>query len=222
MKSLSSGTAYPADIALLRFAGLMMEQRKYREAVKIGRDFLERFPSHAEKTRAEMLVAQATANLSAPRYLIGVLIPRSGPLAAFGDKVLRGAQLALHEHNLQNPDNRAEVIVKDCEGSPEKTNAAMAELASQGIVAAIGPLLTKSVEALAPSLDKLKVPVITPAASGPGITELSPWIFRNAITNASQARRRPSTPSSSNSENSSSSTPMTHTARTFPASSQKS
>ncbi|MEK6697798.1 MAG: penicillin-binding protein activator [Nitrospirota bacterium] len=187
LKSLSSGTAYPADIALLRFAGLMMEQRKYREAVKIGRDFLERFPSHAEKTRAEMLVAQATANLSAPRYLIGVLIPRSGPLAAFGDKVLRGAQLALHEHNLQNPDNRAEVIVKDCEGSPEKTNAAMAELASQGIVAAIGPLLTKSVEALAPSLDKLKVPVITPAASGPGITELSPWIFRNAITNASQA-----------------------------------
>jgi branched-chain amino acid transport system substrate-binding protein len=65
--------------------------------------------------------------------------------------------------------------------------AALKELTSKDIVAAVGPLLTKEVEALAPALEKLRVPVITPAASGPGIGTLSPWIFRNALTNAGQA-----------------------------------
>src|SRR6185369_3688694 len=38
-----------------------------------------------------------------------------------------------------------------------------------------------------PGLAKVKVPVITPAASGEGVGKLSPWLFRNALTNASQA-----------------------------------
>jgi ABC-type branched-subunit amino acid transport system substrate-binding protein len=80
-----------------------------------------------------------------------------------------------------------ELLVKDTEGSPEKTVAALTELASKDIVAAIGPLLTKEAEALVPSLEKLKVPVITPAASGEGIGTISPWLFRNALTNSIQA-----------------------------------
>jgi branched-chain amino acid transport system substrate-binding protein len=33
----------------------------------------------------------------------------------------------------------------------------------------------------------VKVPVITPAASGEGLGKLSPWLFRNALTNSTQA-----------------------------------
>jgi ABC-type branched-subunit amino acid transport system substrate-binding protein len=80
-----------------------------------------------------------------------------------------------------------ELLVKDTEGSPEKTVAALSELSSRNIVAAIGPLLTKEAEALVPSLEKLKIPVITPAASGEGIGTISPWLFRNALTNSIQA-----------------------------------
>ncbi len=186
LRSLSSGTAYPADVALLRLAGLLMEQRKYKDAIKISRDFLERFPAHPEKMRAEMLSADATAQLTAPRYFLGVLVPQSGQLAFFGDRVLKGVQLAINLYNAKETDNRAGLLVKDTEGSPEMAVAALTELASKDVVAAVGPLLTKEVEALAPALDKLRVPVITPAASGAGIGTLSPWIFRNALTNAGQ------------------------------------
>jgi ABC-type branched-subunit amino acid transport system substrate-binding protein len=134
-----------------------------------------------------MLINEATSRLSAPRYLIGALVPQSGQGAFFGDRVLKGIQLAVHAYNLKEPDNRVEVIVKDTEGSPEKAVAALTELAHKGVVAAIGPLLTKEAEAIAPVLEKLQVPVITPAASGPGIGQLSPWLFRNALTNATQA-----------------------------------
>ena len=83
--------------------------------------------------------------------------------------MLRGIQLAVHSYNLKNPENRVEILVKDTEGSPDKAAAALSELASKGIVAAIGPLLTREVEALAPIIQKLQVPVITPAASGAGL-----------------------------------------------------
>jgi ABC-type branched-subunit amino acid transport system substrate-binding protein len=166
----------------------MIEQKKYHEAVKLAKDFLAKFPTHPEKTRAEMIEVDATAQLSAPRYSLGALIPQTGPAAFYGDRVLRGIQLAVHSYNLKNADKRVEILVRDTEGSPDKAAAALSELAPQGIVAAIGPLLTREVEALAPITQKLQVPVITPAASGAGLGELSPWIFRNALTNTSQAR----------------------------------
>jgi len=187
LRSLSAGTAYPADIALLRLAGLLIEQRKFRDAIAVSKSFLERYPSHPDKVRNEMLLNEATSRLTAPRYYLGALLPQSGQLSFFGDRVLKGIQLAVHAYNLQDPDNRVELLVKDTEGAPDKSVAALNELATKGIVAAIGPLLTKEAEAIAPLLEKLKVPVITPAASGEGIGKMSPWLFRNALTNSIQA-----------------------------------
>ena len=187
LRPLSSGTAYPADVALLRLAGLLIEQRKYQDAVKTSKEFLARFPAHPEKVRAEMLSAEAAAKLTAPRYFLGALIPQSGQLTFFGDRVLKGIQLAINQYNTKETNDRAGLLVKDTEGSPEKALAALTELASRDIVAAVGPLMTTEVEALAPAIEKLRVPVITPAASGPELGTLSPWIFRNALTNAGQA-----------------------------------
>jgi branched-chain amino acid transport system substrate-binding protein len=187
LKAFAAGTTYPADAAQMRLAGLLIEQRRYRESVAASKDFLYKFPAHPEKTRAEMLLNEASSALARPRYAVGVLVPQTGPLAFFGERVLKGVQLAAYTYNLQNQDNRLELMVKDTEGSPEKSVADFDALVSKGVVAVIGPLLTKEVEAIVPSLDKRKVPVITPAASGENIGRLSPWLFRNAITNTSQA-----------------------------------
>lgn len=187
LAALASDKKYPADIALLRRAALRIETRRYRDAADAAKEFLERFPAHPGKTRAEMLLADATARLTAPRYALGVLAPQTGPASFFGDRVLKGIQLAVLSYNAKNPENRVEVTVKDTEGSADKAVAGLAELAQKNVVAVIGPLLTREVEALAPSLARFQVPVITPTASGAGLTELSPWIFRNALTNASQA-----------------------------------
>lgn len=187
LKTLSAESAFPADIARLRLAGLQFEERQYRGVISLMQGFLEKFPNHAERTRAEMLLNDATLRLSSPRYAIGALLPQSGQLAFFGDRVLKGVQLAVHSYNTRNPENRVELIVKDTEGSSDKAVAGLNELASKNVLATVGPLLTKEVEAIAPLLEKLKMPVITPAASGEDIGKLSAWLFRNALTNASQA-----------------------------------
>jgi branched-chain amino acid transport system substrate-binding protein len=187
LKTLATEKAYPADLAQLRLAELLIEKQQYRESIQVARRFLENYPGHPEKTHAEMLLNEAMTKLSAPRYYLGALLPRTGQLAFFGDRVLKGIQLAVHEYNLQKPDDRVDLLVMDSEGSPEKAISGMNELASKGVIAAIGPLLTKETEALVPALEKLKIPVITPAASGEDIGKLSPWLFRNALTNSSQA-----------------------------------
>ncbi len=187
LRTLASGTAYPSDIARLRLAALLIEQRKYRAAVDVSKEFLDKFPSHPERTRAEMLLNEATSGLTAPRYYIGALLPQSGQIAFFGDRILKGIQLAVHNYNLLEPDNRVELIVKDTEGNPDKAVAALAELASKGVSAVIGPVTTREEEAIAPKLDKIQVPVIRPAASRTGFSVKSPWLFRNALTLDSQA-----------------------------------
>jgi branched-chain amino acid transport system substrate-binding protein len=187
LSTLSRGREYPADLALLRLASLLIEQRRYQDSISPSKTFLKTFPGHPETMRGEMLLNEGTINLSAPRYYLAALLPQSGQLAFFGDRVLKGIQLAVHTYNHENPENRVELLVQDTEGSPEKAVSALTELSSKGIVAAIGPLLTKEAEALVPFLEKLKVPVITPAASGEGLGMMSPWLFRNALTNSSQA-----------------------------------
>jgi branched-chain amino acid transport system substrate-binding protein len=187
LKTLAGGTAYPSDMALLRLAALQIGQRNFTDAVETARTFQEKFPLHPDKTRAELLLAEATAGLTAPRYSLGVLVPQTGQAAFFGDRVLKGIQLAVLAYNTKNPANRVEIVVKDTEGSPDKAAAGLQELSAKGVVAVIGPLLSREVEALAPVLAKVQLPVITPTAPGAGLTELSPWIFRNALTNDAQA-----------------------------------
>ncbi len=187
LRTLAAQKAYPADLAQLRLASMLIEQHQYRDAIAAAKAFLDRYPSHPEKTRAQMLLNDATAKLSSPQYYLGVLVPQSGQLSFFGDRLLRGVQLAVYEYNQKNPESRVELLVKDTEGSPEKAVAALKEFASKNVIAAIGPLLTKEAEAIAPELNALKIPVITPAASGEDIGKLSPWLFRNALTNSSQA-----------------------------------
>jgi ABC-type branched-subunit amino acid transport system substrate-binding protein len=187
LRAFADAPAYPADLALLRLSALEIEQRQYADALASAKAFLTRYPNHPEKTRAEMLAAEATVKLTAPRYQLGILVPQTGPASFFGERVLKGIQLAVLSYNTQNPEDHVELIVKDTEGMPDKAAAAYTELAGKGVAAIVGPLLSREVEALVPALNKSPVPVFTPTASGTGIAELSPWIFRNALTNAAQA-----------------------------------
>jgi len=188
LRKAASGTAYPADIAQLRLAALLIEQRQYRDAVRVSKEFLDRFPAHPEKTRAEMLLNEATTRLTAPRYLVGALVPQTGQLASFGDRVLKGVQLAVHAYNLQEPENRVELIVQDTEGSPDKAVAGLRQLAAKGIVAGLGPITAREEDSLAPVLETLHIPFLRPAAGRSGFAVKTSWIFRNALTIDSQAR----------------------------------
>lgn len=189
LADLASGTSWPADLARLRLAAFLIQERRYREAARVSESFLDQFPAHPERTRGEMLLNEATARQAEPRYLVGALLPRTGQLAFFGDRVLKGAELAVHTYNSENPDNRVELVVQDTAGLPDKAVSALSELASKRVVAGIGPITTREEEAMAPVLENLQIPIVRPAASRSGFMARTNWIFRNALTIDSQARK---------------------------------
>ena len=41
LKTLAANTSYPSDLALVRLAGLLIEHRQYRDAIRISKDFEE-------------------------------------------------------------------------------------------------------------------------------------------------------------------------------------
>ncbi len=188
LREVASGAAYPADLALLRLAAVQIEQHNFRDAAKAAREFLDRYPSHPERTRGEMLLNEATTRLTAPRYALGLLVPQTGQLAMFGDPIVKGVQLAVNDYNLQEPDNRVEWQIRDTEGNPDKAAAALRDLAAKGVVAGIGPVTTREEEAVSSVLDTLRVPLVRPVASRSGFVVKSSWLFRNAMTIDSQAR----------------------------------
>ena len=49
IEDVAGSNAYPADLALLRLAGVQIEQRNYRDASKTAREFLDRFPTIRKK-----------------------------------------------------------------------------------------------------------------------------------------------------------------------------
>ena len=61
------------------------------------------------------LVVGVLAACSRPTPAVGVLLPRTGPLAAWGQQTLDGIQLALQQ---LPPDQRRVLIVEDEGGNP--------------------------------------------------------------------------------------------------------
>ena len=62
-------------------------------------------------------------------------MPQSGQLALFGDRIVKGVQLAVNDYNLQEPDNRVEWQIRDTEGSRGKGRVGLKDLARKSIVA---------------------------------------------------------------------------------------
>lgn len=100
---------------------------------------------------------------------VGLLLPLSGPQAALGDALLDAAQLALFDF----ADERFQLIVRDTQGRPEVARDAAASAIAEGAGLLLGPLLSSSVEAVAPVARAAGVNVIAfsnqRAVAGSGI-----------------------------------------------------
>lgn len=120
---------------------------------------------------------------------VGVIVPLSGKFAAFGNKALQGAELAIEKYNSTEAGKKTPVrlLIKDSQGMPKMAEKAVAELNSDGVDIIIGPILASTADAAAKRAQELGIPIIT-MTQKEGITEIGSWVFRNCITNTAQVR----------------------------------
>lgn len=135
-----------------------------------------------QKRLAELLPQEV---VSTRKHVIGCILPLSGKYSKFGQRSLRGIQLAFSFFS----DGGAapyELAIYDSRGIPEEAERGVGKLLEgDQAIAILGPLLTSSSERAARRAEQLKIPMIN-LSQHPTITTTGEYVFRYAMTREHQ------------------------------------
>jgi branched-chain amino acid transport system substrate-binding protein len=134
-----------------------------------------------------------TSSLAAePREVkVGVSLPVSGALAAYGKTTLEGIRMRVEEVNATGGVNGATIklIVEDNLGDSTAAINAYNKLAgSDKVVGILGPITSSAALAIRRSAAKLKVPIISPTATSDKVTQGHGYMFRACFNDSFQGR----------------------------------
>jgi ABC-type branched-subunit amino acid transport system substrate-binding protein/predicted negative regulator of RcsB-dependent stress response len=155
------------------------EEEKYDEALKALSVFAEKFSQHENVQQAQKLMAAINKQSVYSRHTIGCLLPLSGSYQIYGNRALKGIQLAFNQFNVLNPRSSLKIIVKDTASDPVKAATAVKELLEENVAAIIGPVVTAG--SAAKEAQNYGIPIIT-LTQKDNIPEIGEYVFRNFIT----------------------------------------
>lgn len=151
--------------------------------------FLLRYPAGPGLERADALSRRLDSAVPVEAQTLGLLVPKAGPLAAYGQQVQQGVELAVAAANRGRPEaEQFKLIVVD-EGSSTQAayEAALGLIDQQKVLCLLGPLSSDAAQGLLPLLAGRRVPLFSPSASRGDLAGVSPWFFRNTLTPPKQA-----------------------------------
>lgn len=134
----------------------LAQQTDYQQALSVLTRFTDLWPDHPRVPDARELMAMIQQT-QFKKDTIGCLLPLSGKYAEYGDKALKGIQLAIQELS-QTHGRKFNMVIKDTRGDPDVAAACVDELDQARVAGIIGPLLT--VEAAGARAQELKIPLI--------------------------------------------------------------
>jgi len=152
-------------------------------------EFLRTFPQGPGLDQVEAVSQKLEASVAVDRRALGLLVPREGPMAAFGTQVMQGVELALDAANQGSAESdKIRLLVEDeGSGAAEAEAAAGALIEKDHVIGVLGPLDSDSAAALIPLLSSRRTPMLSPAAMRPGLQDVSPWFFRDILPPERQA-----------------------------------
>jgi branched-chain amino acid transport system substrate-binding protein len=122
---------------------------------------------------------------------IGAVLPMTGAEATFGQSTFAGIQQAVVERNERGGVRGAtiEVITRDTAGKVSSVATAVTQLiVEEHVVAIVGEVTSGNTLAGAAVAQEHGIPMITPSATNPQVTQLGDRIFRACFMDAAQAR----------------------------------
>lgn len=112
---------------------------------------------------------------------VGVVLPLSGELSTYGQECLNGMILRLDEVNREGGvrNKKLSYVIEDNQGDPLKTANSVDLLAKdEQVLVIIGAATSGNTLAGASVAQHKKIPLITPMATSPVVTEVGDYIFR--------------------------------------------
>ncbi|MBI1820946.1 MAG: penicillin-binding protein activator [Nitrospirae bacterium] len=180
---------FPGDDAYLQLISIYDAEKDTFHLERTIKHFLEIFPKRENIDLLKQKLNAISEKAKKHKTIIGVLVPSLKKAEEITDQVINGVNLALWEYQKTTNDDSIGLVFKELGNQPGK-NAADIEawIKEYSPKAAIGPLLSKEFESLSGLADTFSLPFITPTATHSGITMRSKFLFRNALTNAVQAK----------------------------------
>ena len=113
---------------------------------------------------------------------IGAVLPLTGDLAIYGQKMKQGIDLAIGQANAQGGvgSRPVQVDLEDDQGDPKTSIAATQKLiAVNGVKVIIGGAISATALPCIPIIDRSHVVLFSPAATSPKLSGASKYFFRN-------------------------------------------
>ena len=163
------------------------KEERYDAAIGLLTELTETFPDHALTSQSKTLIDELKVKLLYQigkkgvysRYTVGCLLPLSGPYKYYGNRALKGIELALNDFSSDEMNPSITVVVKDTRSDPDRALEAVSELDEENVAAIIGPITT-AVAAAFEAQDR-KIPIIT-WTQRDDINIIGDYVFRNFIT----------------------------------------
>ncbi|MEI7943097.1 MAG: penicillin-binding protein activator, partial [Candidatus Riflemargulisbacteria bacterium] len=118
---------------------------------------------------------------------IGVIIPLTGKSMDIGSLVKNGFDIAMDDYNETNKTGMTLNLIYIDEESPDLKAQVISAIDTQGIIAFMGPLYSKTVKTLIPIMDQYNTVLFSSTAGQPDLTGKSSYFFRNCGTAKGQA-----------------------------------
>jgi len=127
---------------------------------------------------------------NADKIIIGVSAPMTGAGAQYGLAAKQGVEMAIEEVNSAGgilDKKNIEIIYADDKADPKEASLAASKLCSnKKVMAIIGNYNSSCTLATANYTNKYKIPQVSFGSSSPKITGISPYVFRNMISDKFQ------------------------------------
>ncbi len=149
-------------------AKALMSQKEYRAVAGLL--------APCTNNEARQLTARARQFME-QEIELGVVLPFSGDLQKFGEQILEGIQLRGDMFTAET-GKKIKQILYDTRGENVEAARIVRRLAVSGTTAAIGPLTSDETAVAAAALSCGEMPLMIPAASQGGLTELSSTSFQ--------------------------------------------
>ena len=134
-----------------------LKKKKFHRTDKVEKDkelkfdkntsrVLEAIESQKEKTveiQSDLNKTKEEANFN-NTIKVGVMLPLSGDHSEIGNLILNAIEMAV----FQTDENKLELHIKDTEAKSNKAKKVLSELIGEGVEVIIGPLFSKSLEAI--------------------------------------------------------------------------
>lgn len=175
----------PAGYLMYQLGKNYSSEGKTDEALSVFQSFVQKFSDHEYTGQVSQMIADIKSPAPKEVKTIGCLLPLSGKYEAFGQRSLKGVELALEIFARDRGIESLKIQIKDTASEAAMAEQSIQELVDGQAIAVIGPVAAS--EEAAAKAQELKIPIITLTQKS-NITDVGDYVFRNFLTPEMQVK----------------------------------